>query len=78
VACLNSDGSLTVVAAAILASLGSVSDPADVAAATSLPLYRVRAGLRELAAAGFVELVGERYESTESGTAALRGSQRTG
>jgi hypothetical protein len=71
-ACLNSDGTLTVVAGAILGSLGSVGDPGDVAAATGLPLYRVRAGLRELSASGFVEVLGERYELTASGRDALR------
>jgi hypothetical protein len=44
-ACLNGDGSLTVVAGAILVALATAEDPADVAAATGLPLYRVRGGL---------------------------------
>lgn len=51
-ACLNSDGSLTVVAAAILDALTKAGEPEAVAAATGLPLYRVRAGLRELVQAG--------------------------
>ena len=54
-ACLNSDGSLTVVASAVLGALASVSEPDAVASAAGLPLYRVRAALRELAEAGFVE-----------------------
>lgn len=54
-ACLNGDGSLTVVAGQIVSALARVSDPAEVASATGLPLYRVRGGLRELALAGIVE-----------------------
>ena len=54
-ACLNSDGSLTVVAGAILDALTKAREPEAIAAATGLPLYRVRGGLRELAQAGVVE-----------------------
>jgi len=71
-ACLNSDGSLTVVAGAILDALTKAGEPEAIAAATGLPLYRVRAGLRELAQAGVVEATGAGYEITAQGRALVR------
>jgi DNA-binding IclR family transcriptional regulator len=66
-ACLNGDGSLTVVAGAILAALATAEDPADVAAATGLPLYRVRGGLREMTQAGLVEPLEGGFKLTPRG-----------
>lgn len=66
-ACLNSDGSLTVVAGAILDALGTASDPVDVASATGLPLYRVRSGLRDMMQAGIVEPLEGGYVLTAHG-----------
>lgn len=66
-ACLNSDGSLTVVAGAILDALGTTSDAGDVATATGLPLYRVRSALREMLQSGLVETVDTGYALTVRG-----------
>lgn len=66
-ACLNSDGTLTVVAGAVLRALATASDPADIGAATGLPLYRVRSGLREMAQAGIVEALENGYALTTRG-----------
>ena len=66
-ACLNSDGSLTVIAGAILDALTRVSEPDAVASATGLPLYRVRGGLRELTQAGIVEATDGGYVVTTRG-----------
>ena len=76
-ACLNSDGTLTVVAGAILNALATAGDPSDVATATGLPLYRVRSGLRELVQAGIVEVIGETYALTARGHQ-LAGDARRG
>lgn len=54
--CLNPDGTLTRFAHAVLAHLAT--GPADapaIAAAHALPLYRVRATMREAASAGLIE-----------------------
>jgi DNA-binding IclR family transcriptional regulator len=69
--CLNGDGSLTVVAGAILDAMATASEPADVAAATGLPLYRVRGGLREMAESGLVEPNGAGYSLTARGRTLL-------
>jgi len=66
-ACLNGDGSLTVVAGAILDALAVATDPAEVASVTGLPLYRVRSGLREMVQAGLVEPLEAGYGLTEPG-----------
>ena len=57
-ACVNADGSLNPVAAQVLGAVAAVdASGADdvVARAAALPLYRVRAALRELQIAGLVE-----------------------
>jgi DNA-binding IclR family transcriptional regulator len=76
-ACLNGDGSLTVLASAILNALATVHDPADVASATGLPLYRVRSGLRDLAQVGIVEPLDEGYEVTVRGQHLLAAAGNT-
>jgi DNA-binding IclR family transcriptional regulator len=67
-ACVNGDGTLTIVARQMLAALATADGADDVRVATGLPMYRVRSGLREMVAAGLVEVVGEtRYLLTERG-----------
>ncbi len=66
-ACLNSDGSVTVLAGALIRALAGASDPAALASATALPLYRVRAGLRELTEAGIASADGPGYALTPRG-----------
>lgn len=74
-ACLNSDGSLTVVAATILDALTRARDPDAIATAAALPLYRVRSALRELTQAGLVESGGTGYTLTPRGRESLEKSR---
>ena len=53
-ACVSADGTLTASGRAILDAVRRPASPEEVAGATGLPLYRVRSGLREMAAAGIV------------------------
>ena len=68
--CVNPDGSLTPVALQVLRALSALPDGGDaeaVAAATGRPLYRARASLRELEAAGFVMLDRGAHRLTSAG-----------
>ena len=53
-ACINPDGTLSAVARRILEILDRPADPAGLAAKLGLPLWRVRATLREIGRAGLV------------------------
>lgn len=81
--CVNADGTLTEVAERVLraaASRGVVND-ADVAALAGVPLYRARASLRELGAAGLVAAEGGSYRLSAAGEQLLRATEvepRTG
>jgi hypothetical protein len=70
--CVNSDGSLTPVAAHVLGAIAAVEAPgADdaVARVAALPLYRVRSTLRELQLAGLIEEAeGKRVLTPEGST----------
>jgi len=74
VACINSDGTLVASARAILTASRKPSTPEQIAAATGLSVYRVRGGLRELAAAGLVEQQDGIYQLTGAGEARLAGA----
>lgn len=82
--CVNADGTLTEVADRVLraaASRGGVVSDADVAAAAGVPLYRARASLRELAAAGLVGAEGTSYRLAPAGEKLLHATEvepRTG
>ena len=72
--CVNADGSLAPVALEVLRALSSSPDGGDaesVARMTGLPLYRARASLRELGAAGFVTLDKGAHQVAEAGRAKL-------
>jgi hypothetical protein len=69
-ACLAADGSLTDSGRRMLAAVAGAATPEAVAAAVGLPLYRVRAGLRELAAAGLVLEQDGRFRDARGGGAA--------
>jgi DNA-binding IclR family transcriptional regulator len=72
--CVNADGSLTPVALQILRALSALpggGDAESVAHATGRPLYRARASLRELEAAGFVALDRGAHRLTNAGRARL-------
>jgi predicted transcriptional regulator len=66
-ACINPDGTVTPSARSILRAAQSPLTPAEIAAATSLPLYRIRSSLRELVQAELLREEGERYVLTETG-----------
>jgi hypothetical protein len=53
-ACVNPDGKLTASGQPMLAATARPASAADVTTLTELPLFRVRGGLREVAAAGLV------------------------
>ena len=66
--CLNADGRPTDSGAKILRALHMrPSSPERIANSTGIPLFRVRSGLRELAAASIVRSNGKDYEITEKG-----------
>jgi predicted transcriptional regulator len=69
-ACIGSQGELTESAHKMLSSLARPSTAEDVAERTSLPLFRVRAGLREMMEAKLVEMEQSLYRLTESGRSA--------
>lgn len=70
-ACIGNQGELTESARKMLTALSPSATPEEVAARTSLPLFRVRAGLREMAEAGLVDLQDGVYASTERGLSLL-------
>lgn len=71
-ACLNPSGELTEAARQILTAMEQPVALSQVAAETKLPLYRVRSAVRELREAGFAAEVGENWQITGSGLAALK------
>jgi predicted transcriptional regulator len=66
-ACINTDGTISTMAQALLRSLESPRSPEEAAAQAGVPLFRVRASLRELAGAGLIEEDSGRYRITEAG-----------
>ena len=66
-ACINPDGTVTPSARNILSAAQSSLTPAGIAAATGLPLYRIRSSLRELVQASLLHEDGETYVVTEAG-----------
>lgn len=66
-ACVNPDGTLTDSGRAMLSALRTTGTPEQVAAATGLPLFRVRSGLREMMHAALVEEQQGSYRLTERG-----------
>lgn len=70
-ACVNNDGSITPTAKALLNGLASPLEPEEIASKIGAPLFRVRASLRELRDAGFVEESSGKYSVTAAGRAKL-------
>ena len=67
-ACVNADGTLTGSAQAVLNAARESASPAEIAAATGLPLYRIRSSLRELCGAGLLEAqLDGKYRLTAAG-----------
>ncbi len=71
-ACVNDQGELSDSARRMLTVMEHPATPEDVAACTELPLFRVRAGLREMDEAGLVELKNGSYIATQQGRALLQ------
>lgn len=70
-ACVNADGSVTPTAKALLRSLEIPLGPEAIAARIGAPLFRVRASLRELRAAGFVAESEGLFRATDAGRAKI-------
>lgn len=71
-ACLNPDGTLTDVARRVLGVLEvSAAGELAVVAGAGLPLWRVRASLRALAAAGLIASAGDNHMVTDKGREVL-------
>lgn len=71
-ACINPDGTLTEVAARVLSALlERRAGTEGLAAATGLPLYRVRGTVRETGAAGLIEEGSEGWRLTDKGREVL-------
>lgn len=66
-ACVNADGSLTPVAHKVLSAMLEPRVALEIQQIAGIPLYRVRASLRELMGLGFVTQTDEQYQITESG-----------
>ena len=70
-ACVNPDGTMTPSAISILTALRSADAAELIAPATGLPIFRVRSALRELVAAGLVEVADGHHKLTDAGLARL-------
>ncbi len=74
--CVNPDGTLSSQAQSILNVLDRPRELDDVARETGLPLYRVRAAVRELAEANLVEEAQGGHRATAAGRERARASER--
>lgn len=70
-ACVDSDGTITSTAQAVLKAAQQPVTAEEIAAASGLPLYRIRGSLRELVDAGLLMLTDEQYQVTESAASHL-------
>lgn len=73
-ACIQPDGSLSRSGELILLAVHTPAAAAEVARETGLPLFLIRAAMREFLQAGYVEKVEDRYRVTPKGEAALEGA----
>jgi len=72
-ACISPDGKPTESGSKMLRALkAGLGAPEEIAKETSLPLFRVRSGLRELAEAGLAKPKGDGYEISEQGAKLLK------
>lgn len=70
-ACITSEGTLTAMARRVLETLAEPRTAEHVAASTDVALFRIRASLRELEAAGLLAANDGRYHLTAAGRAKL-------
>jgi len=66
-ACVNPDGSLTHAARKLLKMLAEPMLPEEAAESLQQPLFKIRSSLREMARAGMVDQVGEKYQTSKEG-----------
>lgn len=66
-ACVNADGSLTPIAQKVLGALEQPATVTEINQRSGVPLYRVRASVRELAQLGMLEEKNELFCITEKG-----------
>ena len=66
-ACVNADGSLTPIAQKVLSALEPPATVIEINLRAGIPLYRVRASVRELADLGMLEEVCEIFYITDKG-----------
>ncbi|HSB69539.1 MAG TPA: hypothetical protein VLT62_09420 [Candidatus Methylomirabilis sp.] len=69
--CITPDGTVEPVARALLQALQEPRTAEELAGKVSLPLYRIRSGLRDLGGAGLVEEANGRFTLTGTGRARL-------
>ncbi len=70
--CVSPDGTPTESGLKMLAALkAGKSSPEDIAAATEMPLFRVRSGIRDLVAGGLAVEHDGAFSLTDQGAAAL-------
>ncbi|MDD2900966.1 MAG: hypothetical protein PHU44_00855 [Syntrophales bacterium] len=74
-ACIQPDGSLSRSGELILLAVHAPATPQEVARETGADLFLVRAAMREFMQAGYVEKLGDRYQVTPQGEAALEGAK---
>jgi len=65
--CVTPDGTLTETAKALLKLTEQPTAPEDIAAGLGLPLFLIRASLRELVNANLLRVEGGKYVITEEG-----------
>jgi predicted transcriptional regulator len=71
-ACLNPDGTLTAIARAVLDAVeAGIAGEVALAQAANIPLWRLRASLREIGAVGLIEAAGEGHMLTDKGREVL-------
>ena len=71
-ACIDPDGTLTVTATVLLEKLSVQSLPEmEISMALGVPLFMLRANLREMAGLGFIREEDDLYHITEEGRAKL-------
>jgi predicted transcriptional regulator len=65
--CVNPDGSLTASAWQMLKLLQEPYTAEKAASLSGLPVFKVRASLREMVGSGLIELVDNQYQLTQTG-----------
>jgi hypothetical protein len=73
-ACINADDTLTRSGELILLACKRPNTPEAVAKEVNQPLFKVRAAVREFVEVKFLELVGDRYQTTDAGLKKVEGT----